>query len=609
MTAPTDAVLDELLAEVRSLKSTVANQQAELEALRDSSPRVEDANVSRRRLFALGAAGVGAATFVGSQGQAAAANGDAVTVGGSFDGTGTTLLENTATGVPIAGDANALRGVTSGADNGAHTILGITAGIGHGIAGVTTNEANTTATTWGRGNHVGAAVEGEQINTSGIPLAGAGNAVAGVIYTGSKGDPQPSDNHSHAIQGTTYGGGHSIAGVTPATAKHHSGTGLNAVATTWGKNFAVGPAVEGEQATTEAVALAGGGNAVKGIIFVGDKNSPSPSDNHSHAVLGSTTGGGHAIAGVTPANAKHHSGTGLNAVATTWGLNFAVGPAVEGEQKTAETVDLAGGGNAVKGIIWSGADKSNPDPSANHSHAVLGVTSGGGHAVAGDIPANAMAHDGNPDGNRVAATWGRHGGVGAGIGGISTGGYGGEFIGGKASVRLIPSATPPATAPMAGAKGELIPGAAGQLFYAVEDDAFVDLAAPAAGGLTMMLASERAYDSRATKAPTGTDAGAKGKLGVGQVRTIDLDAETSLPGMATIAYVNVTVTNTRSSGHLSVVSGDVSDAAIPDTSMINWSASNQTVANSFPVAISAAKTIKVKAANVCDFVVDVLGYA
>ena len=90
------------------------------------------------------------------------------------------------------------------------------------------------------------------------------------------------------------------------------------------------------------------------------------------------------MAGATPATAKSHTGSGLSTISTTWGRNSALGPGVEGEQNTAETVALAGDANAVKGIIFSGP-KSAPTASPNGSHAILGITYGAGHSVAGDL--------------------------------------------------------------------------------------------------------------------------------------------------------------------------------------------------------------------------------
>lgn len=515
--------LDTVLAELRELRETVTRQQAEIDSMRSRRPAVasvpstpEPTGPVSRRAAMLGLAGAGVAgvSLLSAAAPAAAADGDDVVVGGEYDATSVTKFTNssatdaalhgvtTATGVAIAGPANAVKGETTGADNGAHTILGVTAGTGHAVAGVTTNAANTTATTWGRGNHVGAAVEGEQINTTGIALAGPGNAVAGIIYTGSKADPQPSDNHSHSVLGVTYGGGHAVAGVTPATAKSHTGTGLNTISTTWGRHSGLGPGVEGEQNTTETVALAGGANAVKGIIFNGPKNAPTASPNGSHAILGITYGAGHSIAGDTP-----------------------------------------------DGV-----------------------------------------------GNTVAATWGRHKGDGAGIGGISVRGYGGEFEGGKASVRLIPNDSTGAPTTGDHLSGELFMDDSGALFLCTADGTPGTFVRLDAQGPTYLDTPERAFDSRTTTA-----------FSAGETRTIDLTT-TSLPAGATSAIVNIAVTSTVGQGYLAVYDADQSIAGKPSFSTINWFADGQTLANTTTVAVSAAGAIKVFAARATHVIVDVIAY-
>ena len=254
--------LDDVLAEVRSLRATVERQERDLAALRSShdpaTPRptsdhdAESRGPVSRRAAMLGIAGAGVAglSVVGSALPAAAVDGEPVLVGGEYDAMSVTKLTNssatdaalqgvsTATGVAIAGPANAVKGETTAADNGAHTILGTTAGTGHAVAGVTSNAANAVATTWGRGNHVGAAVEGEQINTTGIALAGGGNAVKGIIFSGPKSAPTASPNGSHAILGITYGAGHSVAGDTPDGVD-------NTVAATWGRHKGDGAGIGG----------------------------------------------------------------------------------------------------------------------------------------------------------------------------------------------------------------------------------------------------------------------------------------------------------------------------------------------------------------------------
>lgn len=134
--------------------------------------------------------------------------------------------------------------------------------------------------------------------------------------------------------------------------------------------------------------------------------------NGSHAIKGVTAGLGHSVAGDTPA--------GDNTVAATWGRHGGDGAGVG--VNSATDIDIAGPARGVEGLIL--------DPT-NGSHAVFGKTTGGGHSVAGDTSADAAGPEGVGT-NTTAATWGRHGGIGAGIGGISANGCGGEFKGGKA---------------------------------------------------------------------------------------------------------------------------------------------------------------------------------
>lgn len=518
--------LDDVLAEVRSLRATVERQERDLAALRSShdpaTPRptsdhdAESRGPVSRRAAMLGIAGAGVAglSVVGSALPAAAVDGEPVLVGGEYDAMSVTKLTNssatdaalqgvsTATGVAIAGPANAVKGETTAADNGAHTILGTTAGTGHAVAGVTSNAANAVATTWGRGNHVGAAVEGEQINTTGIALAGGGNAVKGIIYSGSKGDPQPSDNHSHSVLGVTYGGGHAVAGATPATAKSHTGSGLSTISTTWGRNSALGPGVEGEQNTAETVALAGDANAVKGIIFSGPKSAPTASPNGSHAILGITYGAGHSVAGDTP----------------------------------------------------DGVD------------------------------------------NTVAATWGRHKGDGAGIGGVSTRGYGGEFVGGKASVRLIPNEAEGAPETGEHLVGELFMASNGNLYLcteAGEPGTFVLL--NGTGGPTILAVPERSVDNVT--------------MGVQETRTFDL-TNTSLPDSAASAIVTVTVIPQSNAGHVSLYSAGETIVGAPGFSTLNWGGGGDRKPETNTTSVRVADgEIKVFSANAARVYIDVVGFS
>ncbi len=393
--------------------------------------------------------------------------------------------------------------------------------------------------------------------TPGTP---GGEAIVGTI--------SGADNGSHAIRGFTAGKGHAIAGVIGSP----TDPSTNVVGATWGRHYGQGAAVEGDS-RTETAAIAGPANAVKGTIV-----SPN---NGSHAINGFTNGQGHAVAGES-------FNTTADAKAATWGRHVGPAAATEGVSINA-TEPIAGKANGVKGIVAN---------AGNGSHAVLGVTAGGGHAVAGDIEASAP--------NTVAATWGRHKGTGAGIGGISVGGYGGEFQGGPAQIRLIQEATAPVGAPTTGDHklGELFVDGAGNLYLNKADGLNFTRLNDQPGSLRMLATPERAYDSRPGK---GSSSSQKGKLTDNEVRVIDLTAETSFPAGAAGALLNITVTETEvAGGYLTVFSNDLTTT--PKTSTVNWFGSNQNIANGATISTDAAGKIKIFCRKSTHVVVDVTGY-
>ncbi|CAN5515635.1 hypothetical protein BH23ACT3_BH23ACT3_01040 [soil metagenome] len=323
--------------------------------------------------------------------------------------------------------------------------------------------------------------------------------------------------------------------------------------------------------TTAVSPIAGPHSALVGFI-----NSP---DNGSHTINAFTSGNGHAVAGET---LKRE-----NSVGATWGRHGGLGAGAEGVN-IAPDVPLAGPAHGVKGLITD---------QTNGSHAVIGITQGAGHSVAGDTPAEA-----NGGANTTAATWGRHGGPGAGIGGVSAMGYGGEFVGGKASVRLIPTDGVPAGPPSDAGhlRGELYVDGSGDLWYNVSDGAnWVRLNT---GGTVILPDPQRAFDSRP---PSNPQSGPKGRFDAGGTRLIDLTESTDLPVGAS-AIINLTVTDTGPWGFLTLYNGDSSTR--PDTSSINWSTPGSSVANSVHVATGAAGTIQVYAFESTHVIVDVLGF-
>jgi hypothetical protein len=167
-------------------------------------------------------------------------------------------------------------------------------------------------------------------------------------------------------------------------------------------------------------------------------------------------------------------GAGGNTVAATWGRHAGQGAGIGGIN-TATASPLAGPARGVEGVV---------NAPANGSHAVFGATNGAGHSIAGDTPADAKGVNGVGP-NTTAATWGRHGGVGAGIGGVSAMGYGGEFIGGKSHLRLIQTQDAAKSGPPGGdghLLGELYADGAGNLWFNQADGQLGCGKTPAAAG-------------------------------------------------------------------------------------------------------------------------------
>lgn len=366
-----------------------------------------------------------------------------------------------------------------------------------------------------------------------------------------------------------------LAGVGVATAAASLAGGGRASAAD-GDPVVVGADHDGDTATTFENTAAVSPIAGPHSALVGYINSP---DNGAHTINAFTSGNGHAVAGET---LKRD-----NSVGATWGRHGGLGAGAEGVNIAAD-VPLAGPAHGVKGLVTD---------QTNGSHAVIGITQGAGHSVAGDTPAEA-----NGGANTTAATWGRHGGPGAGIGGVSAMGYGGEFVGGKASVRLIPTDDVP-VGPPAGPghlRGELYVDGAGNLWYNVSDGAnFVRLNT---SGTVLLPDPQRAYDSRPGSNP---QSGPKGKFAAGETRLIDLTEATDLP-VGAAAIINLTVTETGPWGFLTLFNGD--STTRPDTSAINWSVESSSAANSLHVSTGAAGTIQVYAYDTTHVIVDVLGF-
>lgn len=429
---------------------------------------------------------------------------------------------------------------------------------------------------------VGAGTGNESVTTTEVYNTGTSATRDNNALKGSIND---AGNNSHAILGTTIGDGHAIAGVvgSPGTPP------AEPVAATWGLQYGEAAAIEGDNRAT-GVDIAGDANGVRGIVLDGS--------NGSHAVIGVTAGAGHSVAGDTPSDAAGPGGTGRNSTAATWGRHAGVGAGVGGVNINDEGVDIAGPARGVEGVVTA---------ANNGSHAVFGATSGGGHSIAGDTPADA-AGPGGVGPNTTAATWGRHGGVGAGIGGVSAEGYGGEFIGGRSHIRLIQDDTAPAGPPTTGDHllGELYADGAGDLFYNTADgDNWVPLTQGGAGGTVLFDDPSRASDTRAGSTPPNTD---KTKYAAGTTRVVDLTLA-GFPAGATAALINLTVVNVEGvRGFATVFNGDTDDSDRPNTSNINWTDSTGVIANSATVRPNADGEIKIYTSQATDVIVDIQGY-
>ena len=126
---------------------------------------------------------------------------------------------------------------------------------------------------------------------------------------------------------------------------------------------------------------------------------------------------------------------------------------------------------------------------------------------------------------------------------------------------------------------------------------------PLGARFVQLVAPLRAYDSRL----------GDGKLASGQQRGISLESvQASIPGAGS-ALVNLTIDQTEGSGYLTVWSPVGEDGSgPPNTSNINWSASNQILANLVVVKLVGdhedAFSIQAGGNGRTDLIVDVLGY-
>ena len=161
------------------------------------------------------------------------------------------------------------------------------------------------------------------------------------------------------------------------------------------------------EATTAPAAISARCNSSNGII--GQSGSSKDS-----GVWGENTSTGYGVSGSTNSPAPQ---------AGVWGHNFGSGYGVRGDSGTGEGV-FGQGKNGVHGQSGSPTD---------------------------------------------SGVWGENTGSGAGVGGSSVAGYGGDFTGGHAPLRLRPSGSPGSPTTGSHAKGELFVDSTGSLFYCKSD--------------------------------------------------------------------------------------------------------------------------------------------
>ena len=131
------------------------------------------------------------------------------------------------------------------------------------------------------------------------------------------------------------------------------------------------------------------------------------------------------------------------------------------------------------------------------------------------------------------------------------------------------------------------------------------IAAPPSGPLITLLTPQRIYDSRTDRFLLG---GAK--LAAGQTITVAVSVPNETRFLIA-AFLNVTITETESSGFLRVAGTDSSgERPIPSTSNINWSQAGQTLANLILTTVGSEFGVDIFAGGVgrTHVVVDVQGY-
>ena len=199
---------------------------------------------------------------------------------------------------------------------------------------------------------------------------------------------------------------------------------------------------------------------------------------------------------------------------------------------------------------------------------------------------------------------------GVGIFGSSELGTGIMAVGGvQANMQLFPQGLPGPERTTSHNRGELACDSNTDLWFSIDGGnpgTWRKVVGPAtAGALHVLPEPLRAYDSRSgarlTAGSVTTIGLTTGRNGVGATVA-------AVPVGATAALVNVTLTDTTGSGgFLKAYSAALTTA--PATSVVNWSAPNESIANEITVALNPTAQIKLSpGVAATHVVVDVVGY-
>jgi hypothetical protein len=196
--------------------------------------------------------------------------------------------------------------------------------------------------------------------------------------------------------------------------------------------------------------------------------------------------------------------------------------------------------------------------------------------------------------------------LGTGVIGFTggAGGYGGEFFGGLAEVRLRPGGAAPITLTNAHQLGELYEDETGTLWICVgagTPGTWREIAAPSSAGAFHAIAPRRVYDSRtSTKLVPTVD------RVVSVANSIDGTLDV-VPVKSSAVALTVTVTETQGNGGFVAVRP--AGTSYNGTSSINWFGPNQNLATTVISGLDADRQVTLLAgSDLTHIVLDVTGY-